>query len=85
MDSLYISFISVGGMDTQQSAFVSGSVWDLVRERQGRGPGKQTPMRIFYTCKSYLHMLFKHTSGQKWETRDSVREGIQPLNGGCRV
>jgi len=72
-------------MDTQQSAFVSGSVWDRVRDRQGRGPGKQTPKRIFYTCKSYLHVLFKYTSVRIWETRDSVREGILPLDGECRA
>ena len=80
---LYISLISLGVMGMQQGAFVSGSVWDPVRERQGWGPGKQTPTRIFYTCKSYLHMLFEYTSVQIWETRDGVREGIQPLDGGC--
>ena len=77
--------VSPGVMDTQQGAIVSGSVWDRFRESQGRGPGKQTPTRSFYTCKSYLHMLFKHTSVQIWETRDSVREGIRPLDGGCQA
>ena len=64
---------SLGVKDTQQGAIVSGSVWDRVRERQGRGPGKQTPTRIFCTCKSEGSEGSEGSEAVR-AVRDNVRE-----------